>query len=125
MAIRTLQICQCAVGVEPETIFRDISSDPIKSAILSDTIVCQKNSEETKEQTMHSDTQRDLAEDTCKRNATRGPECFLQNCDARTLDNAFPQGYFSAAVTNPPYGVRFGKHINFMWFYLGTISSQV
>lgn len=37
--------------------------------------------------------------------------------DARRLSAVYPPDYFRAIVTNPPYGVRLGQHINFYWLY--------
>jgi len=41
----------------------------------------------------------------------------LRQGDARELDKAFPDKRFAYVVTNPPYGVRFGQHLNFERFY--------
>lgn len=37
--------------------------------------------------------------------------------DARELDDVFPEQRFDYIVTNPPYGMRFGRHLNFERFY--------
>ena len=37
--------------------------------------------------------------------------------DARKLSEVYPVGCFRAIVTNPPYGIRFGQHLNFYRFY--------
>ena len=37
--------------------------------------------------------------------------------DARELDAVFPDRRFDYIVTNPPYGMRFGQHLNFDRFY--------
>jgi len=37
--------------------------------------------------------------------------------DARALGERFPAGYFDAIVTNPPFGVRLGRKIDFYAFY--------
>ncbi len=37
--------------------------------------------------------------------------------DARGLDAVFPDRRFNYIVTNPPYGMRFGQHLNFDRFY--------
>lgn len=37
--------------------------------------------------------------------------------DARELDKTFPGEHFDYIITNPPYGVRFGQHLNFERFY--------
>ncbi|MFT5377638.1 MAG: tRNA (guanine6-N2)-methyltransferase [Candidatus Latescibacterota bacterium] len=41
----------------------------------------------------------------------------LRQGDARELDKAFPDERFAYVITNPPYGVRFGQHLNFERFY--------
>ncbi len=41
----------------------------------------------------------------------------LRQGDARALDAVFPERRFDYIVTNPPYGVRFGQHLNFERFY--------
>jgi tRNA (guanine6-N2)-methyltransferase len=41
----------------------------------------------------------------------------LRQGDARELDKSFPDERFDYVVTNPPYGVRFGQHLNFERFY--------
>ena len=41
----------------------------------------------------------------------------LSQGDARKLSAAYPAGRFGAIVTNPPYGIRFGQHLNFYRFY--------
>ena len=42
---------------------------------------------------------------------------FIQG-DARELNTVFPQQRFNHIVTNPPYGLRFGQHLNFERFYI-------
>ncbi|MDP6944151.1 MAG: hypothetical protein QF464_08385, partial [Myxococcota bacterium] len=37
--------------------------------------------------------------------------------DARGLSSLYAAGRFRAIVTNPPYGIRFGQHLNFARFY--------
>lgn len=41
----------------------------------------------------------------------------LNSVDARQLNQAYPANFFTAIVTNPPYGIRMGKQINFYHFY--------
>ena len=41
----------------------------------------------------------------------------LLQADARKLNEVYPPGRFRAIVTNPPYGIRFGQHLNFYRFY--------
>ena len=41
----------------------------------------------------------------------------LRQGDARELDAVFPDRRFDYIVTNPPYGMRFGQHLNFDRFY--------
>ena len=41
----------------------------------------------------------------------------LSQGDTRKLSAAYPAGRFGAIVTNPPYGIRFGQHLNFYRFY--------
>lgn len=38
--------------------------------------------------------------------------------DARELNTIFPQQFFDHIITNPPYGLRFGQHLNFERFYV-------
>jgi tRNA (guanine6-N2)-methyltransferase len=45
--------------------------------------------------------------------------------DARNLAQAYPADFFNGIVTNPPYGIRMGKQMNFYHFYrlfLGGVS---
>ncbi|MEE3234579.1 MAG: THUMP domain-containing protein [Candidatus Latescibacterota bacterium] len=42
---------------------------------------------------------------------------FVQG-DARELNTVFPLQRFDHIVTNPPYGLRFGQHLNFERFYV-------
>ncbi len=37
--------------------------------------------------------------------------------DARDLSQAYPANFFNGIVTNPPYGIRMGKQMNFYHFY--------
>ena len=46
-----------------------------------------------------------------------GGRLELQRADARRLSSLYEAGYFRAIVTNPPYGIRFGQHLNFARFY--------
>lgn len=46
-----------------------------------------------------------------------GDRLQLLRADARRLDEVYAAGSFRTIVTNPPYGVRFGKHLNFSRFY--------
>ena len=46
-----------------------------------------------------------------------GDRLQLLRVDARRLDEVYAAGSFRTIVTNPPYGVRFGKHLNFSRFY--------
>ena len=46
-----------------------------------------------------------------------GDRLQLLRADARRLDEVYTAGSFRTIVTNPPYGVRFGKHLNFSRFY--------
>ncbi|MGB3405675.1 MAG: methyltransferase [Microcoleaceae cyanobacterium] len=41
----------------------------------------------------------------------------LKVADARQLNQVYPANFFTAIVTNPPYGIRMGKNINFYHFY--------
>lgn len=41
----------------------------------------------------------------------------ITQVDARDLSDEYPPDYFDAIVTNPPYGVRLGEHMNFYWLY--------
>ncbi len=41
----------------------------------------------------------------------------LRQGDARELDKVFPNERFAYVITNPPYGVHFGQHLNFERFY--------
>jgi putative N6-adenine-specific DNA methylase/tRNA (guanine6-N2)-methyltransferase len=41
----------------------------------------------------------------------------LKSVDARALNQAYPAHFFTAIVTNPPYGIRMGKNMNFYHFY--------
>jgi len=41
----------------------------------------------------------------------------IRQADARALSEVFPRDRFCAIVTNPPYGVHMGKHLNFNRFY--------
>lgn len=41
----------------------------------------------------------------------------LLQADARTLSAVYGAGRFRAIVTNPPYGIKFGQHLNFDRFY--------
>ena len=51
--------------------------------------------------------------------ATAGlePRVRLWCGDARQLSEAHPPGRFAAIVTNPPYGVRLGRNLDFRAFY--------
>ena len=42
---------------------------------------------------------------------------FLQG-DARELNKIFPNQRFDHIITNPPYGIRFGQHLDFERFYI-------
>lgn len=56
---------------------------------------------------------------TRKNAAVAGVEGRLRllQADARKLSEVYPAGHFRAIVTNPPYGVKFGQHLNFDRFY--------
>jgi putative N6-adenine-specific DNA methylase/tRNA (guanine6-N2)-methyltransferase len=41
----------------------------------------------------------------------------VKTADARDLAQAYPDHFFNGIVTNPPYGIRMGKQINFYHFY--------
>lgn len=41
----------------------------------------------------------------------------LRCCDARHLAGEYPAGHFGAIVTNPPFGIRIGRHIDFRNLY--------
>jgi len=41
----------------------------------------------------------------------------LRCCDARHLDAHYPAGHFGAIVTNPPFGIRLGRHLDFRALY--------
>ena len=41
----------------------------------------------------------------------------VQHCDAREIAGQFRPGAIQAIVTNPPYGVRLGRNIDFVGFY--------
>ena len=41
----------------------------------------------------------------------------IRQADARALVGEFPLGHFRAIVTNPPYGVVFGRRLDFFHFY--------
>lgn len=41
----------------------------------------------------------------------------IRQADARALTRHFPAGAFRAIVTNPPYGVTLGQHLDFRRFY--------
>ncbi|MGB3534561.1 MAG: THUMP domain-containing protein [Microcoleaceae cyanobacterium] len=41
----------------------------------------------------------------------------IKQADARYLNQVYPANFFTAIVTNPPYGIRMGKQINFYHFY--------
>ena len=46
-----------------------------------------------------------------------GGRLELRRADARGLSSLYAAGRFRAIVTNPPYGIRFGQHLNFARFY--------
>ena len=46
-----------------------------------------------------------------------GDRILFQQADARQLSALYPPEYFRAIVTNPPYGVRLGQHVNFFVLY--------
>ncbi|SCX93353.1 methyltransferase [Thiohalorhabdus denitrificans] len=61
------------------------------------------------------------AVDGARENLTRlGLEerAHLEQADARHLAERYPAGFFDAIVTNPPYGMRIGRGIQFLPFYL-------
>lgn len=41
----------------------------------------------------------------------------IRQADARALVDEFPLGHFRAIVTNPPYGIVFGRKLDFFRFY--------
>ena len=46
-----------------------------------------------------------------------GGRLELRRADARGVSSLYAAGRFRAIVTNPPYGIRFGQHLNFARFY--------
>ena len=46
-----------------------------------------------------------------------GDRIHFQQADARRLRPVYPEAYFSAVVTNPPFGVKMGQQVNFFHFY--------
>ena len=42
----------------------------------------------------------------------------LEQADARQLSERYPPGFFDALVTNPPFGMRLGRDIQFTAFYV-------
>jgi putative N6-adenine-specific DNA methylase/tRNA (guanine6-N2)-methyltransferase len=47
----------------------------------------------------------------------RSNSITVKAADARNLDQAYPAQFFNGIVTNPPYGIRMGKQMNFYHFY--------
>ena len=43
--------------------------------------------------------------------------------DARDLSSAYPPGWFDAIVTDPPYGIRMGRNVNFHGLYIRFLES--
>jgi tRNA (guanine6-N2)-methyltransferase len=46
-----------------------------------------------------------------------GQRIHFQQADARRLRPVYPEAYFNAVVTNPPFGVRMGQQVNFFHLY--------
>ncbi|MFA9460181.1 methyltransferase [Thiohalorhabdus sp. Cl-TMA] len=54
-------------------------------------------------------------------NAGLAGRARVEQADARHLAEHYPEGFFDAVVTNPPYGMRIGKDIQFFPFYAGLL----
>lgn len=49
--------------------------------------------------------------------AKLGAHIAVRQADARHLEEVYPAESFDAVVTNPPFGVRLGRHLDFYAFY--------
>lgn len=52
------------------------------------------------------------------RSLGQSAQIHIQQGDARDLAQNYPQNYFQAIVTNPPYGMHLGAEMNFSRLYL-------